>query len=129
MLPGPQSLWSDLHIAKNNVESHVLFVPTHGEEQQSCSNSYHNLVEKNNVLSVDKVLLEDRLKLSEIGVIMPCIGQVEVLKSALTRARAPAFPRRSKNKIIEVNTVDSFQGSEKDVVIISTVQSNVDGRL
>ncbi|ANE52539.1 AAA domain-containing protein [Flavisolibacter tropicus] len=54
-----------------------------------------------------------------VGVISPYRHQVEVLKQAV--ASHPDLPNT-----ITVNTIDSFQGQERDVIYISMVRSNVD---
>ncbi|HEY0065940.1 MAG TPA: AAA domain-containing protein, partial [Flavisolibacter sp.] len=58
-----------------------------------------------------------------IAVISPYKHQVEVLKQAVVAAPALNVHRVS----IEVNTIDSFQGQERDVVYISMVRSNSSG--
>ena len=53
----------------------------------------------------------------EIGVIAAYRGQVESLKSSI---RKKEYPKLS----IDINTVDQFQGSEKDIIIYDVVRSN-----
>ena len=55
-----------------------------------------------------------RLSPEQIGVITPYNSQLEVLRSLLQ----PEFPT------LEIRTVDSFQGGEREAVIISMVRSN-----
>lgn len=58
-----------------------------------------------------------------IGVIAPYKQQVNVLRDLLEHA-----PMLTKYKeYISVNTVDSFQGQERDIVYISMTRSNSDG--
>ena len=54
-----------------------------------------------------------------VAVISPYRHQVEVLKEKV--ASSPDLPNT-----ISVNTIDSFQGQERDVVYISMVRSNID---
>ena len=57
-----------------------------------------------------------------IGVIAPYRHQVELLKESI--ASNEAFSEVAK--AISVNTVDSFQGQERDVIFISLTRSNAD---
>jgi ATP-dependent RNA/DNA helicase IGHMBP2 len=57
-----------------------------------------------------------------IGVIAPYRRQVETLRTQLS-IRLPAQAR------LEIETVDSFQGQERDIVYISLVRSNNDGQI
>jgi ATP-dependent RNA/DNA helicase IGHMBP2 len=56
------------------------------------------------------------------GIISPYKHQVEVLREAV---RANALLAA----LADVNTIDSFQGQERDAVFISLVRSNSDGRI
>jgi ATP-dependent RNA/DNA helicase IGHMBP2 len=60
-----------------------------------------------------------------IAVISPYQEQIRLLKEQL--ANSPAL-ELYRNKI-SVNTIDSFQGQERDVVYISMVRSNTDGQI
>jgi superfamily I DNA and/or RNA helicase len=57
------------------------------------------------------------LRPEQIGVITPYNGQLELLKNLLL----PEFPT------LEIRTVDSFQGGEKEAVVMSLVRSNPQG--
>ena len=69
----------------------------------------------------DRILYE-RL---DVGLISPYKGQVRLLRQLLKR---DAFwkPFRS---LITVNTVDGFQGQERDIIVISMVRSNEEGQV
>lgn len=73
------------------------------------------------ITSVDVYSFSETL---QIGVITPYQNQRNVVLSKIeTRLKSVSTNRRSKF-IIDVNTVDSFQGQEKDVIIMSCVRSN-----
>ena len=65
-------------------------------------------------------LLEERV---DVGIISPYKGQVGLLRRLLRQDRYWK-PFRS---LITVNTVDGFQGQERDVIVISLVRSNDQG--
>ena len=67
-------------------------------------------------------ILEERLN---IGVISPYRSQVQLLRSLLKNS--PFF--KPFRKLISVNTVDGFQGQERDIVLISMVRSNDSGNI
>jgi len=67
-------------------------------------------------------VLEERI---DVGVISPYRAQVQYLRS-LIKKRAFFKPYRG---LISVNTVDGFQGQERDVILISLVRSNDDGQI
>jgi len=56
----------------------------------------------------------------ELGILSPYREQVERLKKQIQKL----FPASFSNLDIDVNTVDSFQGSQKDMIWISLVRSN-----
>lgn len=61
----------------------------------------------------------------DFGIISPYRAQVQYLRSLL-RSRKALRPIRDA---ITINTVDSFQGQERDVVIISLVRANEQGEI
>ena len=56
-----------------------------------------------------------------IGIISPYKSQVRQIKLALSRIKHKLC-LNGQNEI-EVNTVDAYQGREKDIIIISTVRT------
>ena len=67
-------------------------------------------------------ILDDRI---DVGIISPYRAQVQYLKR-LIKKRAFFKPFRH---LITVNTVDGFQGQERDVILISLVRANRDGQI
>ena len=67
-------------------------------------------------------ILEERL---DVGIISPYRAQVQYLRS-LIRKREFFKPYRS---LISVNTVDGFQGQERDIILISLVRQNDAGQI
>lgn len=61
----------------------------------------------------------------DVGIISPYRAQVQYLRQ-LIRQREGLKPYRRQ---ISVNTVDGFQGQERDIVLISLVRSNDDGQI
>ena len=61
----------------------------------------------------------------DFGVISPYKAQVQHLRSLL-RTRDTLRPLRHR---ITVNTVDGFQGQERDVIFISLVRANEEGNI
>lgn len=59
----------------------------------------------------------------DVGIISPYRAQVQYLRG-LVRADTYLKPFR---RYITVNTVDGFQGQERDIILISLVRSNADG--
>ena len=64
-----------------------------------------------------KLLLDAGLEASEIGVITPYTGQIRSIKSATHSLLGPL-------RGLKVATVDSFQGAQREAIIVSWVRSN-----
>ncbi|MDE5886005.1 MAG: AAA family ATPase [Muribaculaceae bacterium] len=78
---------------------------------------------KNYIYKIGKQrLLEERL---DIGVISPYRAQVKHLRKLV--AKSPFF--RPFIKLISINTVDGFQGQERDIILLSLVRSNENGEI
>jgi superfamily I DNA and/or RNA helicase len=67
-------------------------------------------------------LLDERI---DVGIISPYRAQVQLLRRLLMKREFFKPFRRS----ISVNTVDGFQGQERDVIVISLVRANDDGQI
>ena len=67
-------------------------------------------------------ILNERL---DVGIISPYRAQVQYLRSQL-RKKEYFKPFR---QLISVNTVDGFQGQERDIIVISLVRSNDEGQI
>ena len=65
-----------------------------------------------------KKLLADGIKPESIAIISPYSAQVSLIRD-LVSDHQPQIP--------EINSIDAFQGREKDVVILSMVRSNSEG--
>ena len=65
-------------------------------------------------------ILEERI---DVGIISPYKGQIRLLRRLLKSDRY----WRPFRSLITVNTVDGFQGQERDVIVISLVRSNAEG--
>lgn len=72
-----------------------------------------------NRIGIDRII-DERI---DFGIISPYRAQVRYLRS-LIKHRPWAKQLR---KLISVNTVDGFQGQERDVIVISLVRSNAKG--
>jgi superfamily I DNA and/or RNA helicase len=114
-------------------DSPLLFIDTAGcgyEEQQEGTSTYNpeearfllkhldNLMQQVGVLDAGK-------KLPSVAVISPYKHQVAVLKE-LVEGTASLLPFA---QAIQVNTIDSFQGQERDIVYISMTRSNSEGTI
>ena len=67
-------------------------------------------------------ILDERL---DVGIISPYRAQVQLLRS---RLRKEVFFKPFRH-LISVNTVDGFQGQERDIIVISMVRSNDEGQI
>ena len=67
-------------------------------------------------------LIDERI---DVGIISPYRAQVQYLRRLVARREGLKPLRRS----ISVNTVDGFQGQERDVILISLVRSNATGEI
>jgi len=108
---------------KELMETVLLFVDTAGcamyEGTNKGSGSRYNEGEAEVLCRhVQKLLDSAGLKQSQLAIITPYNGQVELLRNQLL----PHYPQ------LEIRSVDGFQGGERDAVILSLVRSSPDGR-
>ncbi|KFM81764.1 putative helicase senataxin, partial [Stegodyphus mimosarum] len=88
--------------------------------ESNAANSKANQYEAFSIVKICEQLLLIDSKMP-IGIITPYQGQLAMYKQCVNNS--PAW------KTIEVNTVDGFQGREKDVIIFSSVRANNSGNI
>jgi predicted DNA helicase len=104
-----------------DADAPLVFVDTSGidapERQRSGSHSRENPTEAAIVAALVEDLLAAGIDPSQVAVISPYNDQVDRMEGRLDA------------DAVEVDTVDGFQGREKEVVLVSLVRSNDDGRI
>ena len=110
-------------ILSHEPDYHESFV---GESYGRINKSEAELTLKTLLTYIEKIgkrrFLDERL---DVGVISPYKVQTQYLRS-LIRKRKEFKPFRH---CISVNTVDGFQGQERDIILISLVRSNEQGNI
>ena len=103
------------------------FIPLEGvEDEEQEGGSRSNPIEAARIYDlVQGLLLPGDVLASDVGIITPYSGQVRALCDIFDRnkGREQGGPFAG----LEINTVDGYQGREKDVIIFSAVRSNADG--
>ena len=94
------------------------------EELSSSGTSYINSTEAEMILAMLNHLLLQNVKLTSIGVITPYKGQRIYLQNFLCKSLNLELSQLTS---LEINSIDSFQGREKDFIILSTVRSSKTG--
>ncbi|XP_055947558.1 DNA replication ATP-dependent helicase/nuclease DNA2-like [Argiope bruennichi] len=101
---------------ESDLEKSVIFINT---DQMNLSHSERaqdmNEFEVNLVQAILQVLLKCKISEWDIGIITPYRRQVDLIENKL---------RKMNVNNLEVNTVDQYQGRDKDVIIISCVKCN-----
>ena len=99
---------------QNDIAQHITYYDTAGTgfDEQSGTDG-HSLMNEGELSVVQKIIENENLTLSSIAFISPYSGQVQLAKENLPQG-------------LLISTIDSFQGQEKEVVIISLVRSNAD---
>lgn len=82
-----------------------------GRCEQGESKSWSNLQEANAIVRILESLINNGIEKSDIGIITPYMDQVNLV-------------RKSTSLNVAVGTVDSFQGQERSVILITTVRSD-----
>ena len=98
-----------------NTGTHICFIDTAG----SGYNEKHgpdgaSLQNEGELLLIQKLLETEALDPAKTALISPYSGQVSAAKELLP-------------KQLRISTIDSFQGQEKETIIVSLVRSNDDG--
>ena len=89
------------------------------EFQPEGSTSFENYEEAKIAVLIAEELHRMGLDRKDIGIITPYAAQVKLIKQLLIE----------KDLKVEVNSVDGFQGREKEAIVISFVRSNDEGEI
>ncbi|CAL6096336.1 DNA_helicase [Hexamita inflata] len=106
-------------LIKTNFPS--IFIETKGREERiESTKSYTNQQEVDMISQlIRNLLMEYQVTAKDIGVITPYSAQQTLLLKEISKI----------SQDIEINSVDGFQGREKEIIIFSAVRSNTDGNI
>ena len=115
-----------------NVPSSLLFISTSNQKEPQDNANATNRNNPCNVAVIKEVLKTlnkqyqanlEQEKPFTIGVIAGYRGQVTLLKETINTKTYSNFYNKP-NSLIEINTVDKFQGAERDIIIYDIVKSS-----
>ena len=113
-----------IEIDGEKMPNSILFISTSKKEKPNDNGNKFKRQNSCNVETIQEVLLtlnkQYKNKEFDIGIIAGYRGQVELLKSKIQLEKYPSF----KSKL-DINTVDKFQGAERDIIIYDIVRSDV----
>ena len=101
----------------------LVRVDVEGPERVGEGHSYANPAEAERAASLVAELLAAGIRPENVGVITPYDAQVDEIRRALSDAGVP------NHGDVEVDTVDAFQGGEREAVVVSLVRSNDEGNV
>ncbi|MBI1341873.1 MAG: AAA family ATPase [Terrimonas sp.] len=105
------------HPALNDIHVHITFIDTAGSGYQEKKGPDGTSLQNEGELHiVQQILEQETFDETKTAFISPYAGQVTLARDQL---RQP----------IRISTIDSFQGQEKDNIIISLVRSNDEGEI
>ena len=116
------ALLADLpHVQAGTLTTSAIhFIDTAGasydEEPEPDGESRMNPLEAELVVKKVNELLAQGVAAEQVAVISPYSAQVKLLRQKL-------------NQTLEIDSVDGFQGREKDVIVVSLVRSNPEGEV
>ena len=111
------------------TQTPIHFIDTAGasydEEPEPDGDSRLNPLEADLVTKKVDELLQSGVSPADIAVISPYSAQVKLLREKILKPSAVDGARSG----IEIDSVDGFQGREKEAVIVSLVRSNPEGEV
>jgi len=101
----------------------IMGIDLEGEEQQEYyGNSYFNQEEAEAAAKQVQLLVNSGVAPDDIGVITAYSGQKRIVRNAVEQIGI------EEPGAVTIDTVDSFQGGEREAIIISFVRSNDEGK-
>lgn len=122
-------------------DTSIIFFSTSQRENQNDNDNKFNRQNKCNVQAIKELLEKLNILYSDnltkpkpftIGIIAGYRGQVDLLKSSINLSQYSNFVqietdesgKQKRTNLIEINTVDKFQGAERDIIIYDIVRSS-----
>ena len=123
LLTDNENINKSLNINKIDKNTHIIFIDTAGTdfyETREESDSISNSEEANLLINIlSKFYINnDNLSNFTIGILSPYKAQINLIEELF-------MEHNLNSNLIEINTIDSFQGREKDCIIISLTRSNM----
>ncbi len=112
------------------IQHNIFFVNHHHLESTDDNTSPHNTHEAYFVISLSKYLLKNGYDSEEITIITPYEGQLLFLRTQIEKELRSNQLSTVESKIVEkvnkihVTTIDSYQGEENKIILLSMVRSN-----
>ncbi len=112
---------------QKEVPNSIIFISTSQEPNPSDNDDKYERKNECNLQVIKKILeklnerysnIKEENVPNEIGIIAAYRGQVKLLKNKIIKEHYPHF------KSMDINTVDQFQGSEKQIIIYDVVRSS-----
>ena len=105
------------------VKRNMFFIKhNHLEEQGDDTHSHSNTHEAVFLVALCHYLLQQGYKPSQITMLTPYTGQKFAIRDAATEYKKQGL------EDVRVSTIDNFQGEENDIILLSLVRSNDDGK-
>ena len=110
------------------------FLFWHHESPEIGTRSYSNLEEAKRCVKLANFLVNQGYKPTQITILAAYRGQKGLIKREMSSLRSvplkKVFEKDDKDKeIVQVETIDMFQGDENDIIIVSLVRSNNNGKI
>ena len=105
-------------------KNRVVVVDTEGTGNEELVGTSTRNVGESAILAevIDRIVRSDTVQSHNVGVVVPYLAQRQSLIAELRK-------RGLQHAGIQINTVEGFQGHERDIMIISTTRSNAIGAL
>lgn len=110
----------ETQIKLRNILTPIMFVDVKDgyESKVELGSTYKNVREADVIENILYNLKMNQISANNVGVITFYKGQVDILRKR---------PKNMKYNGVRISCVDSFQGTEKDFIILSLVRTNKDG--
>ncbi|CAJ1351673.1 unnamed protein product [Effrenium voratum] len=103
-----------------NHVSPIAFLESNGQEEEEGESKFNPTEAELVQRLVQDAFFQRELEITEIGVVTPYVAQVRLLK----RMCKQVIPEGMDPDLLEIASVDQFQGREKDLIIFSAVRCN-----
>lgn len=103
-----------------NIPTPIAFIDVkEGKERKVFGTTYRNYKEAEVVERIINNFKKNRIQSKDVGVITPYHGQVHLLRKKINKL---------DYKGLRISSVDTFQGSERDFIVLSLVRTNKEGK-